>query len=375
MKDVSYKNFSLRLHQKKWCRGRFNSCQFELTFGCPLHCRYCYSDCYNNRDDIGKELKTGQIIQLLDKIYEEGVFWLGLTGGDPLSRKDFPEIYTYAREKGFLVTLFTSGILISEAMADYLKKLPPFCIELTLNAIDQEAYERISGVEGSYEKVLSGINRLKERGLPFKIKTMALTQNYEMLGDIKGFLESLGQKLRLGHPIHARLNGDLTPCRWRLEPDKILEIDNRLNKSFPKKKMKADFAERPKSKRKQLPNPRLFRCAAGSDSFHIDPYGHMFLCGTVRKPSINLLQGEIMEGRTQFTKLVAKEFMTDSTCRNCLLWHICQWCPGIALLEKGNAEAPIEYFCQLAKAEASNSQKNGLHRLNDVIEETIRNCK
>ena len=375
MKDVSYKNFSLRLHQKKWCRGRFNSCQFELTFGCPLHCRYCYSDCYNNRDDIGKELKTGQIIQLLDKIYEEGVFWLGLTGGDPLSRKDFPEIYTYAREKGFLVTLFTSGILISEAMADYLKKLPPFCIELTLNAIDQEAYERISGVEGSYEKVLSGINRLKERGLPFKIKTMALTQNYEMLGDIKGFLESLGQKLRLGHPIHPRLNGDLTPCRWRLEPDKILEIDNRLNKSFPKKKMKADFAERPKSKRKQLPNPRLFRCAAGSDSFHIDPYGHMFLCGTVRKPSINLLQGEIMEGRTQFTKLVAKEFMTDSTCRNCLLWHICQWCPGIALLEKGNAEAPIEYFCQLAKAEASNSQKNGLHRLNDVIEETIRNCK
>ena len=257
MKDVSYKNFSLRLHQKKWCRGRFNSCQFELTFGCPLHCRYCYSDCYNNRDDIGKELKTDQIIQLLDKIYEEGVFWLGLTGGDPLSRKDFPEIYTYAREKGFLVTLFTSGVLISEAMADYLKKLPPFCIELTLNAIDQEAYERISGVEGSYEKVLSGINRLKERGLPFKIKTMALTQNYEMLGDIKGFLESLGQKLRLGHPIHARLNGDLTPCRWRLEPDKILEIDNRLNKSFPKKKMKADFAERPKSKRKQLPNPRL----------------------------------------------------------------------------------------------------------------------
>ena len=101
----------------------------------------------------------------------------------------------------------------------------------------------------------------------------------------------------------------------------------------------------------------------------------MFLCGTVRKPSINLLQGEIMEGRKQFTKLVAKEFMTDSTCRNCLLWHICQWCPGIALLEKGNTEAPIEYFCQLARAEASNSQKNGLHRLNDVIEETIRNCK
>jgi len=255
------------------------------------------------------------------------------------------------------VTLFTSGVLISDAMADVLKKLPPFCVELTLNSIDREAYERISGVEGSFEKALAGTRRLKEKGIPFKIKTMALPQNYEMLDDIKGFLENLGQKLKLGLPIHARLNGDLTPCHWRLAPEKVLAIEDRLNKGFPKKKIKADFAERLQSIKEQIPNPRLFRCAAGSDTFHIDPYGNMFLCGTVRKPSINLLQGEIMEGRKQFSELVAKEFMTDSICRNCLLWHICRRCPGIASLEKGDAEAPIEYFCQLARAEASNSQK------------------
>jgi radical SAM protein with 4Fe4S-binding SPASM domain len=356
MKDVSYKNFSLRLHQKKWRRGRFNACQFELTFGCPLHCRYCYSDCYNNSDDMRKELKTGQVIQLLDKIYDEGVFWLCLTGGDPLGREDFPEIYTHARGKGFLVTLFTSGVLISDAMADYLKRLPPFCIELTLNAVDRETYESISGVNGSFEKALAGINRLKERGLPFKIKTMALPQNYEMLDDIKGFLESLGQKLRLGLPIHARLNGDLTPCRWRLPPEKVPAMENRLKKELTRDKDKDDSIERTKKKR-QILNPRLFRCAAGSDTFHIDPYGHMFLCGTVRRPSINLLRGEIMEGRKQFAKLVTKEYITDSICRNCLLWHICRRCPGIALLEKGDAEAPIGYFCQLASAEAANSQK------------------
>jgi len=374
MKDAPYKNFSLRLHQKNWRRGRFNACQFELTFGCPLHCRYCYSDCYNRRDDIKKELKTGQVIQLLDKIYKEGVLWLCLTGGDPLSRKDFPEIYTYARGKGFIVTLFTSGVLISDAMADVLKKLPPFCIELTLNAIDRETYEGISGVEGSYEKALAGIRRLKEKGIPFKIKTMALPQNYEMLDDIKGFLENLGQKLRLGLPIHARLNGDLTPCNWRLSPDKILAIDGRLKKGFSKENLTNDFVEKSQSKKKQIPNPRLFRCAAGSDTFHIDPHGHMFLCGTVRKPSINLLQGEIMEGRKQFIKLVAKEFTTDSTCRNCLLWHICRRCPGIASLEKGDAEAPIEYFCQLAGAESVVVQ-NGFNRLKCAIDGNIRNCK
>lgn len=374
MKDVPYKNFSLRLHQKNWRQGRFNACQFELTFGCPLHCRYCYSDCYNNRDEIKKELKTRQVIQLLDKIYKEGVLWLCLTGGDPLGRKDFPEIYTYARKKGFLVTLFTSGVLISDAMADVLKKLPPFCVELTLNSIDREAYERISGVEGSFKKALAGIRRLKEKGIPFKIKTMALPQNYEMLDDIMGFLESLGHKLMLGHPIHARLNGDLTPCHWRLAPEKVLAIEDRLNKGLPKKKIKADFAERPQSKKEQIPNPRLFRCAVGGDTFHIDPYGHMFLCGTVRKPSINLLQGEIMEGRKQFSKLVAKEFTTDSTCRNCLLWHICRRCPGIASLEKGDAEVPIEYFCLLARAESVVVQ-NGFNRLKCAIDGNIRNCE
>ncbi|MFQ5868041.1 MAG: radical SAM protein, partial [bacterium] len=87
MREIQYKTFSLRTHKKNWLLKRPNVCQFELTFGCNLHCKHCYTDCYNKPDCLKKELKTGEVKFILDKVYKAGVIWLCFTGGDPLTRK------------------------------------------------------------------------------------------------------------------------------------------------------------------------------------------------------------------------------------------------------------------------------------------------
>lgn len=51
MRVINYRNFSLRLHKNNWQKGKPNVCQFELTFGFGLHCKHCYSDCYNKARD------------------------------------------------------------------------------------------------------------------------------------------------------------------------------------------------------------------------------------------------------------------------------------------------------------------------------------
>jgi len=192
MKETQYIRFSAKTHTKNWQMRCPSVCEFELTFKCGLHCRHCYTDCYNKPGLIKDELDTKKIKSILDKVHAAGVIWLCFTGGDPLTRKDFPEIYAYAKNKGFIVTLFTNACSMTEEIADALKKSPPFVIEITLNAVTRDRYELISRVKGSFERAMDGIRMITERGLPLKIKTLVTRDNLEDVPRIKKYVERLG---------------------------------------------------------------------------------------------------------------------------------------------------------------------------------------
>lgn len=356
MKEISYKTFSLRTHKKNWQIKRPNVCQFELTFACTLHCQHCYSDCYNRPSFLKKELNTKQVKLILDRVYNAGVIWVCFTGGDPLKREDFLEIYSYAKNKGFIITIFTNGYSMTEEIADCLKKMPPFSIEMTLNGITPETYEKISQIEGSFEKTRKGINLILERKLPLKIKTQITKENLEELPRIKKFIEGLGLEFRASPDLFARLNGDLTPCNSRVTPQKVLNLngnkgssgdDCQLSPKTENQKLKIEDRE-PKTKNSKQ-NNELFRCAiGGGDGINIDPYGNRFLCSLIRTPVLDLLNPEVEYAANELLPLVrGRGFSTNSKCKGCNLRELCHWCPGRALVETGDMEMPIEYYCDL----------------------------
>jgi len=338
MKKLNYKDFSFRTHMLNWHRHKPNICQFELTFKCNLHCKHCYSDCYNNPYYIKKELNTKQVKFILDKIYKAGVIWLCFTGGDPLTREDFLDIYSYAKNKGFIITIFTNGYSMTKKITDYLENMPPFVIEITLNAITKKTYEYISGVGDSFEKIMAGIDMIMRRKLPLKIKTQVTRQNIKERERIKRFVQGLGLRFRPSPMLHARLDGDISPCKLRITPQQILDI----NKKF------RPTANQPREN--QDKKNRLFRCTIGtSDGFNIDPYGNMLTCQKIRKPAENLLESSISKARNKlYSRIRRINFVTSSKCRYCELRGLCRLCPGSALLETGNMESSIGYFCELA---------------------------
>jgi radical SAM protein with 4Fe4S-binding SPASM domain len=338
MKEISYKNFSFQTHQNNWDNNKPNMCQFELTFKCDLHCKHCYSDCYNNPYYIKKELNTKEVKFILDKVYKAGVIWLCFTGGDPLAREDFLDIYSYAKNKGFIIIIFTNGYSMTKKIADYLQNIPPFVIEITLNAITKKTYEDISGVKDSFEKTMAGIDMVIKRKLPLKIKTQVTRQNIEELERIKGFVQGLGLRLRPSPMLHARLDGDISPSKLRITPQQALDIDNKFR----------PITDHPTANQDR--KNKLFRCAIGtSDGFHVDPYGNMLPCSSIRKPVVNLLESNISKAHSELSSRVRmRNFVTNSKCRYCELRDLCRLCPGSALLETGNMESSIGYFCELA---------------------------
>lgn len=338
MKEKEYREFSLKIHKKNWRFEKPNVCQFELTFRCDLHCRHCYTDCYNNPSCIEKELNTEDIKYIVDKVHNAGVVWVCFTGGDPLTRQDFLDIYTYAKKKGFIITVFTSGYSITGEVVRHFKKSPPFAIEITLNAVSQSLYEKISQVNGSFDRVMAGIDLILRERLPLRLKTEVTRDNLLEVYEIKKFIEKLGLRFRPSLDIHARLDGDRTPCNLRIPVKEAVG----LNGIFRKRGLEV----------KGYGSSGLFRCAiGGGDGFHIDPYGNTFPCRLIRTPSINLLEVEVEYALNKLLSLVrSREFVTDSECRVCNIKELCWNCPGRAYLETGDMEAPLRYYCSLAKA-------------------------
>jgi radical SAM protein with 4Fe4S-binding SPASM domain len=345
MKELKYKKFSWDTHEKNWKLKKPNVCQFELTFKCALRCRHCYTDCYNKRQFYKNELTTGQAKDILDKAYDAGVIWLCFTGGDPLMRKDFLEIYDYAKKKGFIVTVFTSGFSMNKKIAQHLKKSPPFVVEMTLNGATMETFEAVTQVKGSFEKVLIGIHLMLKNKIPLKIKTQLTSVNFHEADKIRKLVRSFGLKFSPSSDIFARLNGDCAPCDLRVPIKELLRLDDK------RELLNSDC--KPSQDSKQVPkNGYLFNCAAGGgDGLNIDPYGNTFICNLIRTPSINLFKKSIFEARKELIpKIREMRFTKHSICNGCKIRSICHSCPGRAYVETKDMQAPIDYYCRLAHA-------------------------
>ncbi len=355
MKTRSMGSFYVRLARGKESfplRGRI-----ELTYRCCLNCIHCYCKGLNSdKEERNKELTTFEVKRIFDEIQKEGCLFLTLTGGDPLVRDDFLEIYSYAKEKGFLITLFTTGQTFTDKIINFLVKSPPVSIEITLNGITKETYESITQTRGSYLKVMKTIRLLKEKKLPLKLKTNCLKQNKHELGRIKAFSEEL-----LGRPskrafyfkydpmIYPRLDGNLSPTKHRLsfkalqelrkrDVDIWLEYQNSMHRGLP------DF----KTDRKLL-----YRCDAWMNSFFINPYGRLKFCQFSEKFNVDLRKQAFRKGFYEmFPKISGEQFRTDSKCRDCYLRAVCYYCPARAYIETGNEEAPVPYYCELAEERA-----------------------
>lgn len=105
--EISYAQFGEGLYKEAVANRIPLGGSFELTFRCNLRCVHCYCNLKpNDQDEIEKELATEEVFNILDQVAEAGCLWLLITGGEPLLRPDFLEVYTYAKKKGFIITLF-----------------------------------------------------------------------------------------------------------------------------------------------------------------------------------------------------------------------------------------------------------------------------
>ena len=313
-----------------------------LTYRCNLSCAHCYL----RGSRGGVELSTEKWLEIVRQVRRAGCFWLLLTGGEPLLRPDFARIYLEARRRGMLVSVFTNGLLVDDAVVDLWREHPPHEVEISLYGYSRRVYGEVTGNPDARDACFDAARRLVRAGVPLRLKTMALRGNVGELPRLREFAQKLGAPFRFDAAVSPTLHGSKETCRMALDGDAAL----RLETADPDR-MRAwsgFLGSRP------APPPRrtLFDCGGGRYSFFVGPDGRLSVC-PYDVGVHDLASGSFAAGwRGPIRRRRALPLPASHACRGCTARSFCNVCPPLARMTTGSETGVPRAECRLGRERA-----------------------
>ncbi len=339
----------------------------EITARCNMNCRHCYINLPAGDEAArARELTPDEILGIARQAVKMGSVWCLITGGEPLLRPDFAEIYTGLKRLGLLVSVFTNAVLIDDRHAELFQKLPPRDIEVTVYGATRETYEAVTRRPGSFERFLEGLERLRSAGVRVRLKAMAIRSNLHEQKQIADFcIERTKDYFRFDPQLHLRFDGD--PFRneeiraERLSPEQIVALEEADVKRADALRKKCDILINEQFAHYGCDH--LFHCGAGNGSFSVGYDGTFRLCSSLwaEGTTYDLRNGTLDEAWNDFVPKVrdlrSQRAEFRETCRKCSLVNLCLWCPAHAHLETGELDGATPYFCEVAHARAESIRR------------------
>jgi radical SAM protein with 4Fe4S-binding SPASM domain len=332
----------------------------ELTERCNNRCIHCYINRpEHDREAEAREMETEFVIDVLRQAADLGCLEVRFTGGEPLLRRDFAEIYVAARRLGMKVVLFTNGRLITPEVAGLLARMPPGrMVEVSVYGMQPGSYDAGAGVRGAFREFQRGVDLLLEHEIPFVVKLALLPQNRGETARFRewaaaipsmtgrpGYIANFDLRARRDDPDkNRRIRG------LRLTPEETVAIatgdpDYRANMH--------EFCTRFLGP----PGDRLFTCGAGR-GVSVDSYGFAQMCLSLRHPDTvedlrkASLRQVLLEAFPRYRERRATDQEYLRRCAVCFLKGLCEQCPARSWMEHGTLDTPVQYCCDVAHAHA-----------------------
>jgi len=261
----------------------------ELTERCNNNCIHCYINLpLDDSVALKKEITTTEVKRILKEAVSLGCLTVRFTGGEPLLREDFEELYIFARKSGLRVIIFTNATLITPRLVELFRRIPPLeRIEVSVYGMRKESYESVTRISGSFAAAWRGINLLLEKKIPFIVKSAILPTNKDELKDFEKWAANLPWMDRLPSysmyfDLRARRdneNKNKLIKSLRLKPQECIDILIRRKQNYIRgmKQFCSKFMRPPGSK--------LFSCGSGVGGGCVDAYGNFQPCMLLRHPS------------------------------------------------------------------------------------------
>ncbi len=316
-----------------------------MTHRCHLRCVHCYLGGERHAALEGGEQETAFWLAVVDQVAQAGCLNLLITGGEPLLRRDFADVYARAAERGLLVTVFTNGTLLDERILSLFDRLTPEMVEISLYGASPEAYERVTGVPGSYARCLAGVDALLARGIVVGLKTVVLRENLHEVEAMRRMAEERQLPFRMDAALFPCRDGCRAPLDHRIPPELAAQLELADEAVL---RRTVDYFRKARG---IPPENRLFSCAGGLTGFHVDPAGTLLPCLMATTHGFDLRQGSFREGWDSVLPGFREQLVEPGyRCHECEKRVLCGICPAQAALETGSVQRKAEYLCALGEA-------------------------
>jgi MoaA/NifB/PqqE/SkfB family radical SAM enzyme len=346
--------------------SRLEHLDIELTERCNNDCIHC---CINqpagHAEVMAREMTTAQVEDILRQAADLGCMSVLFTGGEPLIRPDFEQLYLSTRRLGMKVLLYTNACLINSRLTDLFARIPPLePIEVTVYGMCRESYEAVTRMPGSFVQFRRGVELLQQRRVPFIVKSALLPPNRHEMAAFEAWATTIPWmtrpprysmlfELRSRHDdaVKNSLIKSLRPS-----PQDVVAVLTRDEPVYRKEMI--SFA----SKFMRPSGSRLFACGA-CHGLSIDAYGCAQPCMGIRMPVLTCAVAgasgrrslrEALDSFANLGELHATNPDYLKRCAVCILKGLCEQCPSKSLAEHGNLDTPVEYLCEVAHAQARN---------------------
>jgi len=175
--------------------------QIALTNACPQRCAYCY-----NKGRAGEVMDTPTIMRVIADLKSAGVFWLGLTGGEPLLNPDIVRIVESA-SVGCAVKLFTTGSTLTPELAAALRDAGLFSVSVSLDHWREDIHDRARGTPGAFRDALQAIEVFRNVGGLHVGVSAVLSRDMIQRGEVEEFLSFL-----IGLEVHEAWLSEVKPA-------------------------------------------------------------------------------------------------------------------------------------------------------------------
>jgi len=342
------------LHAKGRALGLPIAGNFELTSRCNFHCPMCYVHMSPEqiRATGHRELTAAEILDIARQARDLGMVFALLTGGEPLIREDFFEIYDGMKALGLMLSINTNGSLLTQPVLDRFLADPPARFNISLYGSSNDTYQKMCG-QSVYDRILSAIRTLRQAGADVSLNLSITPSNCRDLEEIYRNAVELDVNVKATSYMYpaVRVNGGNSGCAHRLSPKDGAWADH----VWDQLRFDGDtFLQRCENMVRMTnvepegcttEQGEGIGCRAGSTAFWLTWDGKMRPCGMMTGPETSPLDQGFAQAWSELREATDK-IRLPASCTNCSQRSVCSVCAAVCQAETGSFDGIPAYLCE-----------------------------
>lgn len=326
---------------------------FELTPRCNFQCKMCYVRMSEQEmREIGTERTAEEWLALGKAAFDAGMTFLLLTGGEPLLRPDFPQIYEGFARLGLSISLNTNGALLRGEIRELFLRYPPAQVNVTLYGTSSDTYRTLCGNASAFDHVVDTLHWLKKNGILVNLNATLTPWNLCEWRSIEDFARSEGLNYRPAIYTFPPVRRSSSAGVDRVPAEEIgAMIAQRELERHGVESAAAMLAAIDAFPPMQhcIVDGEPMRCFAGRSQFWITWTGTMTACGMLDVPQSEPFEKGFLPAWEEIRQAVSQIHLC-ADCKDCVNHGLCGSCAAVNYAETGRFDGKPEYMCRMTSA-------------------------